>query len=167
MTENSVKKIAANAVVAALYFVLTIALGSLSYEAIQFRIAECLMLLCFFRKDFVWGLTLGCLLANCASPLGWPDIVFGTLATLISCLCIVYLSPRMAVAAVYPVVFNALIVGAELTFVFEDPFVWNALYVAAGEAVVMAAGYALFMILKQNRGFMNSIAPDRHLSVKW
>ena len=85
MTENTTKKIAANAVVAALYFVLTIALGSLSYQAIQFRIAECLMLLCFFRKDFTWGLTIGCFLANLASPVGWPDWVFGTLATFLSC----------------------------------------------------------------------------------
>ncbi len=170
MTENTTKKIAANAVVAALYFVLTIALGSLSYEAIQFRIAECLMLLPFFRKDFICGLTIGCFLANLVSPLGWPDIVFGTLATFLSCLAVSYLSPRLLVAAIYPVVFNALIVGAELTFVFDEPwsaFWLNALYVGLGELAVMAAGYALFLLLLRNKAFMGSLKAELHLGVKW
>lgn len=167
MTENATKKIAANAVVAALYFVLTIALGSLSYQAIQFRIAECLMLLCFFRKDFTWGLTIGCFLANLASPVGWPDWVFGTLATFLSCIFISYLSPRMLIAAVWPVVFNALIVGAELTFVFGDFFYLNAIYVALGELAVLAAGYVLFLLLMRNKAFMAAVKPTIHLSAKW
>ena len=167
MTENSTKKIAANAVVAALYFVLCLALGSLAYEAIQFRIAEALMLLCFFRKDFTWGLTIGCLLANLVSPLGWPDIVFGTLATLLSCLAISFLSPCLLVAALYPVIFNALIVGGELTFLFGDFFYINALYVGIGELVVLACGYALFMLLMRNKAFMKALAPERHLGAKW
>ena len=167
MTENTTKKIAANAVVAALYFVLTIALGSLSYQAIQFRIAECLMLLCFFRKDFAWGLTIGCFLANLASPVGWPDWVFGTLATFLSCIFISCLSPRMLIAAVWPVVFNALIVGAELTFVFDDFFYLNAIYVALGELAVLAAGYVLFLLLMRNKAFMAAVKPTIHLRAKW
>ena len=39
---------------------------------------------------FIPGLTIGCLLANLASPMGLYDICFGTAATLIACLGMYY-----------------------------------------------------------------------------
>ena len=63
--------------------------GPLSYEFSQFRISEFMNLLVFFNPTYTIGLTLGCLIANLASLYGVYDIVFGTLATLISCLLIV------------------------------------------------------------------------------
>src|SRR5574344_771914 len=124
-----------NACLAALYFVLTIALGDFSYNAIQFRVSEVLVLLCFWRPDFALGLTLGCLLSNVFSPIAW-DMLFGTLATLISCLLVSYASPKFFVSMLYPILCNALIVGWELTFFEISPigFWLNALYVGAGEA---------------------------------
>ena len=106
-------------------------------------------------------------LLNLASPVGWPDWVFGTLATFLSCIFISYLSPRMLIAAVWPVAFNALIVGAELTFVFGDFFYLNAIYVALGELAVLAAGYVLFFLLMRNKAFMAAVRPTIHLSAKW
>ena len=61
---NLTKKICQNGIVAAVYFVLTLACAGFSYGQIQFRVAEVLVLLCFFRPDFVLGVTLGCFLAN-------------------------------------------------------------------------------------------------------
>jgi uncharacterized membrane protein len=57
-------KIAQNGIVAAIYFVLCIALSFISYGEIQFRVAELLVLLCFWRPDFIIGVTIGCFLAN-------------------------------------------------------------------------------------------------------
>ena len=48
---NNIRRIVMNAAVAALYVVLTLVSYPLAFEAVQFRIAEMLMLLCFFRKD--------------------------------------------------------------------------------------------------------------------
>jgi uncharacterized membrane protein len=93
MSDNAVYKIVSNAVVAAIYFVVTYLSTPIAFGQIQVRIAEALILLCFFRKDFWIGLTFGCLLSNCTSPLGWPDILFGTAATLISSLLVAYASP--------------------------------------------------------------------------
>ena len=90
------KKITQNAVIAALYFVLTLISSPLSFGLIQFRISEFLMLLCFFRKDYVIGVTVGCFLSNLAMSAtilgagGWIDLLIGTAATLISGLIMPY-----------------------------------------------------------------------------
>ncbi len=70
MKENLTKKIIRIAVVAALYAVLTLALSWISFNSIQFRVAEILIILCFFRKDYVYSLVIGCAIANCFSPMG-------------------------------------------------------------------------------------------------
>jgi hypothetical protein len=115
MTTNSLtKKICQNGVVAAVYFVITLAASGISYGQIQFRIAEILVLLCFFRPDFVIGVTLGCFLANINSTIQPWDMILGTAATFLSSLLIAYASPRLAVACIWPVLFNAFIVAGEL-----------------------------------------------------
>jgi uncharacterized membrane protein len=170
MTKTSItSKICQNGVVAAIYFVLTVACSGFSYGQIQFRIAELLVLLCFFRPDFVIGVTLGCFLANTQSTIQPWDMLLGTGATLVSSLLIAYASPRLAVAAIWPVVFNAVVVGAELTWIIElpDSFWISAAYVGAGEAAVMVVAYIIMMMLMRNRGFMNALAPRRHADVKW
>lgn len=48
MKENLTKKIIRIAVVSALYAVLTLALSWISFNSIQFRVAEILIILCFF-----------------------------------------------------------------------------------------------------------------------
>ena len=51
MKKLSVTRLVKLAVVAAVYVVLTLALGFMSYANIQFRIAEAFMLLCFYKQD--------------------------------------------------------------------------------------------------------------------
>lgn len=164
---TSTRLIVDNAIVAAIYCVITILSSPIAYGAIQFRIAECLLFLCFFRRDFIVGLTLGCLLSNIPSSLGFYDMIFGTIATFLTCLAIIFLSPRMIFLIIYPALFNGLIVGGELTFLFGDFFYVNAGYVALGEIVVMSGGYLLFLFLKRNKTFMNAIRADRHLNVRF
>ena len=162
------RKIAENAIVAALYFVLTIVSAPIAYGQIQFRIAEALMLLCFFRKDFVIGLTVGCFLANLGSTLLPWDLIFGTLATLLAGLAIAFLSPRLILAALYPALFNAFIVGAELYYILELPFWLNVGYVALAEIVVLTGGYLLFLLLSRNKGFMDVLrAEPSRRALRW
>ena len=49
---------------AAVYAALTIGLGFMSYNAVQYRIAEALCILPFFFPFSAWGLFVGCFLAN-------------------------------------------------------------------------------------------------------
>ena len=83
MTKNT-KKLVTTALVAAIYATLTLVLSAISYGPIQFRISEIMVLLPFIRKDYIWGLTIGCFLANIIGPYGVPDIIFGTTATFLS-----------------------------------------------------------------------------------
>ncbi len=149
---SSVRRLAFSALVAAVYAALTMALGFMSYNGIQFRVAEALCVLPFFFPFTTWGLFVGCVIANLLSPAGIPDIVFGSLATLLCCLFAAALgrkespgSPlRRFLVCLGPVVSNALIVGAVLAFTIADPgmgfgtaFALFGAQVAFGEAVIM------------------------------
>ena len=148
----SVKKLTFAAVVAAIYAALTMLLAPISYGPIQFRVSEVLCILPLFFPSSVWGLTVGCILANLISAYGWADVVFGSLATLIAglltMLCGKTLSrvPAAVLGVLPPVVSNALIIGAviaaasvpELTSAAFVPLFWtNALQVGLGELGVM------------------------------
>ena len=163
--KETVKSLVINAIVAAAYVVLTLLNPAFSYNMIQFRVAEMLVLLCFFRPDTIIGLTIGCLIANVGSPMP-SDVIFGTLATFVSCVIMIYL-PRLALATLMPVIINGLVVGAQLYFTVDIPFLVGAGWVALGELVVLSVGYLLFMVLMRNKRFMLVIGASRHLEVKW
>ena len=150
---NRVYRLVFSALLAAVYAALTIGLGFMSYNAVQYRIAEALCILPFFFPFSAWGLFVGCFLANLITG-NILDIVFGSLATLMSCLCIAALGRsghwrswwRNLLACLMPVLWNAVVVGLVLAYSGADPansapfgllFAWNALSVGFGEAVVM------------------------------
>ena len=76
------------ALIAAIYTVLTmIAAGfDLASGAIQVRFSEALTIMPFFTPAAIPGLTLGCLLSNILTGCVLPDVIFGTLATLLGAL---------------------------------------------------------------------------------
>ncbi len=160
MNNKTLRRITDNAIIAAVYIALTIAFGNLCYSAIQFRIAEILILFVYFRKDFTIGITIGCAIANIFSPLGYIDVIFGTLATLLSCIFIIIL-PKIYLAIIPPLVFNAFIVGAELYFIEKLPFWMNVLYVAVGEFVVLLFGLMICLVLMKNPRFLEIIQAER------
>ncbi len=170
MSNKTVLKIAQNGIVGAIYFLLCFLLQSISFGTIQVRIAEILGLLCFFRPDFIIGVTLGCFLANLQSTLGWPDILIGTVATLISCTLIAFASPSLLIACLYPIAINAFVVGAELCWLLDIPwseYFYQSGMVGAGETISMIIGYAFFMLMKRNKGFMNVLDPIKHRDFVW
>lgn len=167
MQNDVVRSILRNGVVASVYFLLTYLLSAISFLGIQFRVAEILVLLCFFRRDYAIGLTIGCVIANLISPMGAWDVLFGSIATLLSCLAISFCK-HLFIATLFPVAFNAFIVGAELYFILELPFWINTLYVAIGEFVVISvAGYIIFMIIGKRESFQRLIGAKKNFNFKW
>lgn len=151
--ELSTKNIVTIGLVAAIYAVLTVVLAPLSYGPIQFRISEVLNLLAFVNPVFAPGIVLGCFIANLFSPLGMIDVFFGTTATLISVIMIVR-SKKLWIASLWPVISNGLIIGAELQYAFQVPFLIGAFQVAFGEFVVVTLfGAPLFAALLKNTAF--------------
>ena len=72
---KSIRYLVQAAVIAAIYAVLTLLASSLNlaYGPVQFRISEFLTVLPMFTPAAIPGLTLGCFLANLASPFGPVD----------------------------------------------------------------------------------------------
>ena len=147
-------------VMTALYVVATLACSPLAYGQVQFRVSELLMLLCYFNRDYIISMTLGCVIVNLFSPLGFIDVLFGTLATLIAAIliCATRKKINLFVASLFPVVSNGLIVGAELTYLFHANFFVNAGFVALGEFVcVSILGVLVVSVLSKNSSFMKLI----------
>lgn len=167
MKNDILRVIIRNALVAGIYFILTFVTSSISFLGIQVRIAEALVLLCFFRRDYTYGVTIGCIIVNIFSPMGLWDVLFGSLATFISCL-IVSFCKHLFIATLFPVAINAFVVGAELYFILSEPFWFNVGMVAAGEALaVTLIGYMLFLILGKRDAFKSIIKAQRNLNFKW
>lgn len=164
MESISTRRIAKSGVIAALYVVLTLALSALSYGSVQFRVAEALMLLCLFSKDYVVALTVGCFISNIFSNVGAIDTIVGTAATLFAGVCIYLLRDKLnyLTASIFPVLFNAVFVGLELKIVLNEPLVLSMLGVAAGEIVcVTIVGSILLKALSKNKAFMSMITNER------
>ena len=162
----STKDIIANSLIAAIYVVLTMITYPFSYMGIQFRVAEVMVLLCFFRKDYAFGLVIGCAIANLPSAIGLVDVGFGSLATLIACLGIMFMK-NLGIACLFPVVSNAFIVGFELWKFLGLPFWISVGEVAIGEFAVMVIGYIFFMLIKRRKGFFETIRANQNLEFKW
>jgi len=149
--------IARTAIIAAIYAALTLGLAPISYMAIQFRLSEILVLLAFVNPALAPGLVLGTFIANLFSPLGLIDVVFGTIATLLSIILMIR-SKNMWIASIYPTIFNGIIIGLELHFVFALPLALTILQVAAGEFIVVTIlGVPLVKQLLKNKAIKEKL----------
>ena len=151
---NNTRKLVTAAILGALYAVLTMVLAPISYGPVQLRVSEVMCILPYFLPFTSWGLFFGCAVANLICGAGLPDIVFGSLATLISCGFIALCGKKgkgsiesELIACLMPVIFNALIVGGvlyymtlgSLGFLVGDYLLFYAGPVALGEFIVMLA----------------------------
>ena len=127
------------ALVAALYVVLTwlCALVGLDKGVIQLRLSEALCVLPAFTGAAVPGLVVGCLLANLLTGSALPDVVFGSLATLIGALGAYLLRRRKWLVPLPTVLANALIIPFVLRFAYgaEGTIPYFMLTVGAGEVI--------------------------------
>jgi len=141
---NTVKRLVKAAIIAALYAVITLVLAPISYGPIQFRVSEVMVLLAFFDSFYIVGLTLGCFIANILGPNGLADIIFGTLATFISVYAVSITEKfvrnkkiSLIIASLWPTIFNGVIIGWMLNYIYQFPLVLSIGEVAIGEFVVV------------------------------
>ena len=132
---SAAQKLCFGGCIAAVYAGLTILLQAISFSAVQVRVSEALTLLPVLFPAAIPGLTVGCFLANILSPVGWMDMVFGTLATLIAAVLTRILRKNLYLAALMPVLSNAVIIGIMLHVAFGEPLWMSMLTVGAGEAL--------------------------------
>ena len=132
---KGLRLLCANALIAALYVALTFTLPWLSFGMMQLRLSEALTVLPLFYPPSVVGLGVGCAVSNLvgfltgANPIGLIDAAVGSAATLLAALATLWIGrhirrhhARLLLGLMPPVLFNAAIVGAELTVLFLDAF---------------------------------------------
>ena len=151
-----------SAIIAALYALLCyfqnlLLPGSASW-AIQMRAAEALSVLAFFTPAAIPGLGIGCLLFNLSFAGALPlDFLVGTLASLLAASAM-YLTRNIrwrklpVLGLLMPGLFNAVLVGWELSVYIGGGFWLNALYVALGEWIIMLTLGSLMYLAMKNRG---------------
>ena len=159
-TKLNIRQITFAALVGALYVTLCYFsnIFGCTFGVFQFRFAEALTVLPLLCPTAAWGLFAGCILANLLSPYGLPDLIFGSLATLVAGLLTARCGNKW-LAPLPPVICNGLIVGALLawsetgfTAAFPGAFAFNALSVGVAELVVCyVLGLPLLEVLSRSR----------------
>ena len=154
MKNTRLHRLTRAAVLGALYAAVTLLTAPISFGAIQCRVSEALCLVPWLFPETGWGLFAGCLIANVLGSGSPLDIVFGSTATLLAALMTAHIRPK-ALAALPPVLVNAVMVGAALGYAAAPDAFWVsfpllALEIAAGEAVaVYALGLPLLALLEK------------------
>ena len=170
MTHFSLKETALAGLIAAVYVVLGLAFMPISFGVYQLRVAEALTVLPFLTRAAIPGLFIGCLLANLFGGMGWQDIVFGSLLTLMAAILtrVVYLlSHRLQekktlssdtigviLAPLPPVLINAFGVSAYLAPIIGVGYWFSVQMIGIGQ---LAACYGLglpLLKLMQKRGWL-------------
>ena len=143
------------AMIGAIYVVLTVVFAPISFGEVQIRFAEALTVLPFFTSAAVPGLFVGCLIANILGGAILPDIIFGSLATLIGAVGTSLLRQQSRyLAPVPPIVANVLIVPFVLRYGYgvNLPIPLMMLTVGAGEVISAGViGLILLNVLYKNR----------------
>lgn len=126
------------AMIAAIYVVLTYLFAPFSFGEIQIRIAEALTILPVFTPAAIPGLFIGCITGNILGGAILPDIIFGSLATLIGAIFTYMLRNQSKVLAVLPpIISNTVIVPfiLKLGYGINLPIPFMMLTVGIGEVI--------------------------------
>lgn len=126
------------AMIAAIYVVLTYLFAAFSFGEVQIRIAEALTILPLFTPAAIPGLFVGCLIGNILGGAILPDIIFGSLATLIGAAGTYLLRHKKPVfGTLPPIAANTIIVPFVLRYAYGTnlPIPFMMLTVGIGEVI--------------------------------
>mgnify|MGYP002529498638 FL=1 len=149
------------AMIAAIYVVLTYVFAPFSFGEVQIRIAEALTILPVFTPAAIPGLFVGCIVGNILGGAILPDIIFGSIATLIGAFGTYALRKHKFACTWPPVIANMVIVPFVLRYGYgfiteykgidwSIPF--NALTVGIGEVITcVILGSVLLRVLNKYR----------------
>lgn len=152
-----------NAMIASIYVVLLYVFQFLSFELVQFRIAELLLVLVLFNSKSIYGITIGTFVGNMLfSPYGFVDAVVGTIATIITLVLMIILKRQLLLAFLMPGIVNGIIIGLMLVY-FSDittltAFIITFSWIFLGQTVVLFVfGYPFYKLLKEKPSFQELI----------
>jgi len=138
MKNKNVQFLVQAAMIGAIYVVLTVLFAPFSFGEIQVRIAEALTILPVFTPAAIPGLFVGCIIGNIFGGSILPDIIFGSLATLIGAYFTYLLRKHVKyLAPLPPIISNTLIVPLVLRYAYgiNLPIAFMMLTVGIGEVI--------------------------------
>lgn len=153
--KKNTKSLAEASVIAALYVIFTLISNAfgLSGGIIQCRLSEMLYAISLFTPSAIYGLFIGCLLANIVcGGIVW-DIIFGSIATLIGAFFAHRFRAKPISALFMPILSNALIIPLILRFGYalNGTLPYFILTVFLGELLSCGIlGGMLYRLLKKN-----------------
>lgn len=137
--------------IGAIYAILTILFAPISYGMVQVRVSEMLMILPFFTPAAIPGLFVGCIIANIFGGFGLLDVIFGSLATLLSAFLVSKIANKY-LAPLPPVIINAIIIGLVLHVVLDLPLYLTILWVGFGQFIACyGLGLPLLLLLEKRK----------------
>lgn len=161
MQDKKVKFLAEAGVIAALYVVLTMIFAAFSFGEVQVRISEALTILPYFTPAAVPGLFIGCLVGNILGGAILPDIIFGSLATLIGALISYALRRTRYLVPVGPILANTLIVPFVLRYGYSVPLPIPFMMLTVGIGEVISCGVLGLILLFALEKYQGRIFPAR------
>ena len=164
MKESTIRKMVTGALIAAIYVVVTVLLAPISFGAVQLRVSEALTILPLFTPAAIPGLFVGCLLANLLGGAVLPDIIFGSLATLIGAIGSYALRRNRWLVPIPPIVSNTLIIPFVLRYGYgvDMPIILSMLYIAIGEVLGCYLFGELLAGVLTSRGIMSGQDHNDH-----
>ncbi|MFX1576729.1 MAG: QueT transporter family protein [Promethearchaeota archaeon] len=143
---NRTQSIALMAIMSAVYAAVTIALGSLSYYGIQFRVADVLLPFPFILGwPMAVALFIGGFVANIFGGLGAIDMVLGSLLNLAAGILVMNRKtcPHWFLSWLYPTLIIGLGVPAYLQFLVFTPYLLLMPGIVLSTAILCAMGVAI------------------------
>lgn len=161
MKSKEVLFITQAAVIAALYVALTFLANAfgLANHAIQVRFSEALTILPFFTPAAIPGVVIGCFLSNILTGCILPDIIFGTLATLIGAVGTYCLRKVKWLAPLPPIIANTVIVPLVLKYAYELSLAYWYMVVTVGIGEIISCGVLGMLLLFALSRVRNTIFP--------
>lgn len=158
MKNKNVTFLTQAAMIAAIYVVLTYIFAPFSFGEVQARISEALTILPLFTPAAIPGLFIGCLIGNILGGAILPDIVFGSIATLIGAVFTYMLRDQKPILGpIPPIAANTIIVPFVLRFAYgvNLPIPFMMLTVGIGE--VLSCGILGMILYAALNRYKNTI----------
>lgn len=158
MKNKNVTFLTQAAMIAAIYVVLTCVFAPFSFGEIQVRIAEALTILPLFTPAAVPGLFVGCLIGNILGGALLPDIIFGSIATLIGAVFTYMLrEQKPLLAPLPPIISNTVIVPCVLRFAYGVSLPIPFLMLTVGIGEIISCGILGMILYTALNRYQNAI----------
>ncbi len=159
---NRTLYITESALIAALYTVLTIFINTFNLAGgiIQLRISEALTVLPYFTSAAIPGLFIGCIIGNIVTGSLLPDVIFGSLATLLGAFGTFFIRKKTKnkwLAPVSPIMANTLIIPFILRYVYGFSGILPYFILTVGIGEFISAGILGSILLNALNPFRNII----------